>query len=224
MDFEDSDEDEGVDEPWSSPWPKTFDESKMSSPGPATQFNASLTDWSEEFQDGFSEFRTGTAEDDGFDFPPFSVDHPHSDKTVHGANVDPFGDNFVVSSTGEGNVSVTKEEATEEGAIASSKVVDMEPVALAPEVQKNPVITQSGSTATNEQGGSVEATTPSESSAGVTIELEKVPLADAEAPKLQATEPSDPNSTSKESTTAKTPSSSETKTAGELDSQKAKDE
>lgn len=39
------------------------------------QFSAPLSDWSEDFQDGFSDFKTGSADGkDDFDFPPFEGD------------------------------------------------------------------------------------------------------------------------------------------------------
>lgn len=189
--------------------------------GPATQFNATLTNWTEDFQDGFTEFKT--AEDDGFDFPPFSVAHAQADKgaqDTNQGNVDPFGDNFAVPSSSEvtansGAATDRAEAVPEAGEKANTPKVDMEPVVLAPEVPKDPVIQQSASTvaATNEQGSTVASkpnTTQSESPGGAVVELEKVPLADPEAPRLQATESLDTSSTPKESATnssAKTPSS-----------------
>jgi len=161
--------------------------------GPTTQFNATLPDWNEEFQDGFTEFKTGTAADDGFDFAPFS--QPPSDKAPQEADqdtttgVDSFGDSFVAPSNN--GAAVASDAADSGSSTADTSKVDIVPVVLAPEVQKDPVIEQNAST--------TPAATPSESSAGATVQIDKVPLADPEAPKLQATEPSNTN-TPKEST------------------------
>ncbi|KAG0246779.1 hypothetical protein BGX31_009026 [Mortierella sp. GBA43] len=180
MDYEDSDEDEGVDEEtWNSAWPNN-------NMGPPAQFSATMTDWSEDF----TEFKSAATGDEGFDFPPFSVAQAQADKTEQGAagGVDPFGDNFAVSSTGEAAVAsgtttvpetaganVTQDTTTE-----TTSKVDIEPVVLAPVVQQDPVVEQSASSTT------LAATTQS-STGSAPVELEKVPLADPEAPKLQAT-------------------------------------
>ncbi|KAF9188813.1 hypothetical protein BGZ50_001126 [Haplosporangium sp. Z 11] len=164
MGFDDSDEDdEGVDDgSWNSPWPTTFGEPKISELGATTQFSATLTDWSEDFQDGFTEFKTAddgfsefkTADDgfsefktgedgkDEFDFPPFSAAASDLQKTtITPAESDPFGDDFVVETPSNAVMTVDTSEASK-GAeqTKDSSNVEMEPVKLGPKVHETPVI------------------------------------------------------------------------------------
>ncbi|KAF8955114.1 hypothetical protein BGZ46_002733 [Entomortierella lignicola] len=196
MDFDDSDDDEGADEEvWNSSWPNTFGETKVSELGSTTQFNANLTDWSEDFQDGFTEFKSATAGEDGkdeFDFPPFSVEQSKStDGTATNTNeANPFGDDNVESSSSGGSESATKEEETlnKEIDTLKSKDVDvnMEAVVLAPEVREAPeieeTVTENVETTTTVQGEEKEKTT------GSTVEIEVVPLVDSGTGKLKETE------------------------------------
>ncbi|KAF9976852.1 hypothetical protein BGZ73_007651 [Actinomortierella ambigua] len=96
--FDDSDDEEGVnDDTWGSPWPPTFSDERHAAPGSTQQFNAALTDWSEDFQDGFGEFKTAPAGVDGadeFGFPAFNngVSNVAGVPAKHNEGDDPFGD------------------------------------------------------------------------------------------------------------------------------------
>ncbi|KAG0378134.1 hypothetical protein BGX24_004634, partial [Mortierella sp. AD032] len=161
MDFDDSDDEDGVDEDvWNSPWPNTFGDAKVSDPGSATQFNATLTDWSEDFQDGFTEFKTADSageSKDEFDFPPFSVDTKGTTTTSSITNTDtpaaasaeeadPFGndmtDPFTTAATPTESAAGQETKDIKETKEAESKNVEvkMEPVKLAPKVHETPVI------------------------------------------------------------------------------------
>ena len=130
----------------------------MSELGSATQFSATLTDWSEDFQDGFTEFKTGESSGDSkdeFDFPPFSVDTQgatiatttttNTDTPASG-DADPFGDDMAdpftavaapTSTTTTESVPVQESKGFE---VKDQKGVDMEVVKLAPKVHETPVI------------------------------------------------------------------------------------
>ncbi|KAF9574957.1 hypothetical protein BGW38_008268, partial [Lunasporangiospora selenospora] len=73
--FDDSDEEENAEDDGWSPhqWSGSFGDARISTLGTSTQFNATLSDWSEDFQDGFTEFKSASAEnkDGGFDFAAF---------------------------------------------------------------------------------------------------------------------------------------------------------
>ncbi|KAF9085962.1 hypothetical protein BGX23_009247 [Mortierella sp. AD031] len=225
MDFDDSDDDEGVDEEaWNSPWPNTFGDSKISELG-ATQFGATLTDWSEDFQDGFTEFKTAESGDGkgDFDFPPFSVDTKPTTTTSSTTNTDtpaadetdPFGNDLAdpfttIAAPSEADaVQESKEEKDiKEVETKDQKDVEMEPVKLAPEVHETPVIAQEGSSA------SVEKKEEGTSKSATDVSMEPVPLLDASAPKLESTVSSDgsdhPKATSTEPATATSKDVSET--------------
>ncbi|CAO3565882.1 unnamed protein product [Mortierella alpina] len=215
MDFDDSDDDGVDEESWNSPWPNSFGDAGVADLGSATQFSATLTDWSEDFQDGFTEFKSGEDTKDEFDFPPFSVDQSveasqskstdsskevatgsttdtPSDLDTQSAQADPFEDSSSTSSPSKpSNITVSVEapvtdapaSAASSGTTATVNEIDIEPVALAPKVHETPVV-EGVSTET-------EPEEPSQSSEPTStvpaVELEAVPLADVEAPKLKAT-------------------------------------
>ncbi|KAF9350175.1 hypothetical protein BGX26_011611 [Mortierella sp. AD094] len=208
MDFEDSDDDEGVDEEtWNSPWPNTFGDSKVSELGSATQFSATLTDWSEDFQDGFTEFKTASGGEDGkddFDFPPFSVGQPKStDGTTTGATTtneaNPFDDDSVVESSSSAAVNSTgtegfdSTESVQKESIESSKSSDadtnMEPVTLAPEVKEAPKIEETvGDSLSKSQDTTFTlAANATTSTSAPTVNIETVPLVDSGAANLKDT-------------------------------------
>ncbi|KAG0011967.1 hypothetical protein BGZ80_000298 [Entomortierella chlamydospora] len=207
MDFEDSDEDEGANEDaWNSPWPNTFGDSKVSEFGTTTQFNATLTDWSEDFQDGFTEFKTASSGEDSkdnFGFPPFSVDQPKSTDgtttatTTNEAN--PFeDDNFVESASNvvdnsAGTEGLDSKETVQKESTESSKSsgveTNMEPVALAPQVKEAPKIEE-----TAKDSSSKSQDTPLNlgvntiaSTSAPTVNIETVPLVDSGAANLKDT-------------------------------------
>ncbi|KAI7832626.1 SIT4 phosphatase-associated protein-domain-containing protein [Gamsiella multidivaricata] len=192
VDFDDSDDDEGVDEEtWNSPWPNTFGDSKVSELGPATQFSATLTDWSEDFQDGFTEFKT--AEEDGkddFDFPPFSVDPKAAEastSTAHldtpGQNeVDPFGDSFEEPSAS----------AKASASSSSSSSVATESTTAANEIAMEPVtLTNDGFETASETAEQTQKEQPKEGDAAK--EMEPVSLAPVvhDVPKLEEADTAD---------------------------------
>lgn len=184
----------------------------MADLGSATEFSATLTDWSEDFQDGFTEFKSGEDAKDEFDFPPFSVDQSAeatqcmpadpskdvatgsktdtpSDLDTQSAQADPFEDAPASmepsSSSAPGETLVTDSSAsvTISRTTAAENQIDMEPVALAPKVQDTPVVP-----GTSTETESKETSQASEStSTAPEVELETVPLVDVEAPKLKAT-------------------------------------
>ncbi|GJJ74790.1 hypothetical protein EMPS_07148 [Entomortierella parvispora] len=184
MDFDDSDEEEdGVDEEW----PNTFGDSKASALG-ATPFSATLSDWSEDFQDGFTDFKTGEGKDD-FDFPPFSVDAKNETSgsatgqvaaglDTPASSADPFGED---------------DHQAAPASKPSEETVEVETVVLAPKVHDTPVIHEES---TAEKTASVspattsahqEKSAPSEPKAAAKVEMEAVPLADKSAPLLEKT-------------------------------------
>ncbi|KAF9959710.1 hypothetical protein BGZ72_008957 [Mortierella alpina] len=216
MDFEDSDDDGVDEESWNSPWPNSFGDAKVADLGSATQFSATLTDWSEDFQDGFTEFKSGEDAKDEFDFPPFSVDQSAeaaqstpaasskdvasgsttdtlSDLNTQSAQADPFEDSSSSSSSsGEPANSTVPEETSVADSAASAAIfgttateneIAMEPVVLAPKVQDTPAVAgTSTETESKDTSKAQEAT-----STAPAVELEAVPLADVDAPKLKAT-------------------------------------
>ncbi|KAF9942243.1 hypothetical protein BGZ67_002576 [Mortierella alpina] len=213
MDFDDSDDDGVDEESWNSPWPNSFGDAKVADLGSATQFSATLTDWSEDFQDGFTEFKSGEDSKDEFDFPPFSVDQSveatqsmptdpskvvatgsttdtPSDLDTQSSQADPFEDSSPSSaepsdSTVPVETSVTDSSvsATISGTTATVNEIDIEPVPLAPKVHNTPVVVgASTETESKETSQSAESTSTAHA-----VEMEAVPLADVEAPKLTAT-------------------------------------
>ncbi|KAG0322504.1 hypothetical protein BGZ99_003328 [Dissophora globulifera] len=256
MDFDDSDDDEGIDEEsWGTPWPNTFGETKASDLGSATQFSATLTDWSEDFQDGFTEFKTASNDEDGkedFDFPPFSVEATAAaamaNKTI-GENknaaatttdldtpgdADPFGDSFAEPSSRDVMTTMETESSSPKSggeSLTATRNVEMEPIALGPEVQDTPVLektTESDnssinatpaasmetspplSTAASSADDGVKSAALPEASAGKAVELEAVLLADPEAPKLEPTEAVAPASSAVKAETAEAAASAAT--------------
>ncbi|KAI8598553.1 hypothetical protein EDD21DRAFT_382177 [Dissophora ornata] len=220
--------------------------------GSAAQFSATLTDWSEGFQDGFTEFKTGDDGKDDFDFPPFSVD-PKSETAATNnnattqstnqdtpADADPFGDSFaepsssVVASSSSSNDGLESFATIEVCEKSESKEADLKPVVIAEtsapaSVNEQPTTATAETTSTGVEAKGVE----SGPSAPKAVELETVPLVDPEALKLQATEPVDVSGLSKdEAAVAKVPSSPtkttsaeakvEVKKAEEIDSDKDK--
>ncbi|KAF9959870.1 hypothetical protein BGZ70_008739 [Mortierella alpina] len=215
MDFDDSDDDGVDEESWNSPWPNSFGDAGVADLGSATQFSATLTDWSEDFQDGFTEFKSGEDAKDEFDFPPFSVDQSAeatqsmpadspkevaagsttdtpSDLDTQSAQADPFEDSSSSSSSSKPLNSTVPVEtpatdasapAAVSGTTAAVKEIDIEPVVLAPKVHDTPVVVGvSTETELKEPNPSSEST-----STALAVDLEVVPLADVEAPKLKAT-------------------------------------
>ncbi|KAG0279590.1 hypothetical protein BGZ95_000788 [Linnemannia exigua] len=222
MDFDDSDDEDGVgEEAWNSPWPNTFGDAKVSELGSATQFSATLTDWSEDFQDGFTEFKTADStggSKDEFDFPPFSVDAKGTTTTSSISNTDtpaaasaeeadPFGDDMadpfttVAAPTESAPGQEIKETKEAESKDQKDVEVKMEPVKLAPKVHETPVIdTQEQPTTTTptsskeeENDETVEEKEASKPTAATAPEvaMEPVPLLDASAPKLESIVSSD---------------------------------
>ncbi|KAG0268497.1 hypothetical protein DFQ27_006562 [Actinomortierella ambigua] len=177
QDFDDSDDDEGVnDETWGSPWPSAFGDERHAAPGSTQQFNATLTDWSEDFQDGFGEFKTAPAGVDGtdeFGFPAFDRGATAGAAKHIESDGDPFGDHAAeapVDSTPSPSAPVASpppaasttsvaataavskdgEEAGDEEAVHSVGV-DMDPLRLGPKVPATPTLeepTGTGSTST----------------------------------------------------------------------------
>ncbi|KAG0287370.1 hypothetical protein BGZ96_008680 [Linnemannia gamsii] len=230
MDFDDSDDDDGVDEEaWNSPWPNTFGDAKVSELGSATQFSATLTDWSEDFQDGFTEFKTGESSGEGkdeFDFPPFSVDTQSTTTattTASTANTDTpasrdadlFGDETADPFTTVAAPTTTATESApvqenKDVEVKDQKVVDIEPVKLGPKVHETPTIeVQEEPTTTTKPREEVKE----EAKPAPEVKMEAVPLLDASAPKLETTVSSDGSDLPKASTTAPTPATSTTAAA-----------
>ncbi|KAF9109133.1 hypothetical protein BGX27_007957 [Mortierella sp. AM989] len=230
MDFDDSDDDEGADEEaWTSPWPNTFGDSKAAEPGPATQFSATLTDWSEDFQDGFTEFKSASVGEDGkddFDFPPFSVDQSKSaNETTTEATAanesNPFGDddaaesssNVVASSPAspEG-LDSTKIEKESEPPKSNDVDMEMETVTLAPVVKEAPKIEETIADTTKSQDTTVA---PEVKASTSTVDIEIVPLVDTKAANLKETSSNDkPDSSLKDvSPITPTPEKEASKTA-----------
>ncbi|OAQ32823.1 SAPS-domain-containing protein [Linnemannia elongata AG-77] len=232
MDFDDSDDDDGVDEEaWNSPWPNSFGDAKVSELGSATQFNATLTDWSEDFQDGFTEFKTGESSGDGkdeFDFPPFSVDAQgatiasttttNTDTPASG-DVDPFGDEMADPfSTAAAPISTTTAESApvqESKEVKGQKEVEIETVKLAPKVHETPVIeSQEEPTTTRPTEEKKEDKKDEEeeemSKPAPEVKMEPVPLLDASAPKLETTVSSDGSDLPKVSSTSPAPATTAT--------------
>ncbi|KAF9547963.1 hypothetical protein EC957_007476 [Mortierella hygrophila] len=223
MDFDDSDDDEGVDEEaWNSPWPNSFGDAKVSELGSATQFNATLTDWSEDFQDGFTEFKTGESSGDGkdeFDFPPFSVDTQGATKatttttntdTPASGDADPFGDEMAdpFTTVAAPTLTTTTESAlvqeSKESEAKDQKKVEMETVKLAPKVHETPVI-ESQEEPTMTKPTEKKEDKKDEEEKGITapeVEMEPVPLLDSSAPKLEMTVSSDGSDLPKASSTS----------------------
>ncbi|KAF9120001.1 hypothetical protein BGW39_011745 [Mortierella sp. 14UC] len=245
MDFDDSDDDDGVDEEaWNSPWPNTFGDAKVSELGSATQFGATLTDWSEDFQDGFTEFKTADSTGDGkdeFDFPPFSVDAKgtatssttNTDTPAASAvEADPFSDNmsdpFTTVAAPKESAPVQESKEVKESKEAESKSqkdveVSMEPVKLAPKVHETPVIdTQEQPTTTTpsstekkeEEKEEKDASKPV--AAAPEVAMTPVPLLDVSAPKLESTVSSDESDLPKALSTAP-PAAKTTKDNGSED-------
>ncbi|KAF9155672.1 hypothetical protein BG015_009004 [Linnemannia schmuckeri] len=234
MDFDDSDDDDGVDEEaWNSPWPNSFGDAKVNELGSATQFSATLTDWSEDFQDGFTEFKTGESSGDGkdeFDFPPFSVDAQGTSTTTTNTttntdtpgsgDVDPFGDELADPFTTVAAPTITTTTTAESAPVQESKEfevkdqkeVEMEPVKLAPKVHETPAIRsqEEPTTTTNpaeekKEGKEKEEEVKEGSKPAPEVKMEPVPLLDASAPKLETTVSSDGFDLPKASSTTSAP-------------------
>lgn len=198
----------------------------MSELGSATQFSATLTDWSEDFQDGFTEFKTGDSSGDGkdeFDFPPFSIDTqgtPRATTIASTANTDtpasgdadPFGDELADPFTTVAAPTTTVTESapvqeSKEVEVKDQKEVDIEPVKLGPKVHETPVIeVQEEPPAMTKPREEVKE----EAKLASEVQMEPVPLLDASAPKLETTLSSDGSDLSKASSTAPTPATSTT--------------
>ncbi|KAF8946473.1 hypothetical protein BGZ47_000415 [Haplosporangium gracile] len=233
MDYDDSDDDDGVDEEaWNSPWPNSFGDAKVNELGSASQFRATLTDWSEDFQDGFTEFKTGESSGDGkdeFDFPPFSVDAQGATTTANitkntdtpaSGDADPFGDGMADPFTTVAAPTTTTTTTTESAPVQESKEVEvkdqkeveMEPVKLAPKVHETPVIEyqEEPTTTTNPAEEKKEDKKEEEVKEGSKptpeVKMEPVPLLDASAPKLKTTVSSDGSDLPKTSSTTPAPS------------------
>jgi hypothetical protein len=185
-----------------------------------------LTDWSEDFQDGFTEFKTGESSGDGkdeFDFPPFSVDAQgttmattttptaNTDTPASG-DADPFGDEMadpfttVAAPTSTAAESAPVQESKEVEA-KDQKQVDIEPVKLGPKVHETPVM--------EEQEEPTTTTKPSEevkdeAKPAPEVKMEPVPLLDASAPKLETTVSSDGSDLPKILSAAPAPATSTT--------------
>ncbi|KAG9066653.1 hypothetical protein KI688_012561 [Linnemannia hyalina] len=223
MDFDDSDDDEGVDEEaWNSPWPNSFGDAKVSELG-ATQFSATLTDWSEDFQDGFTEFKTGDSSGDGkdeFDFPPFSVDTQgatiatttttNTDTPASG-DADPFGDETadpfttVAAPTSTTTTESAPVQESKEFEAKDQKKVEMEAVKLAPKVHETPVIESQEEPTMKKTTEEKKEDKKDEEEKGMTapeVEMEPVPLLDSSAPKLETTVSSDDSDLPKASSTS----------------------
>ncbi|KAF9572844.1 hypothetical protein EC968_009409 [Mortierella alpina] len=236
MDFDDSDDDGVDEESWNSPWPNSFGDAKVADLGSATQFSATLTDWSEDFQDGFTEFKTAEDSKDEFDFPPFSVDQSvetpqstpvgpskeveagsttdtPSDPDTQSAQADPFEDSFSPSSVKPSDSDVPAETSVTDS--SASATTTSGTTATENEVDIEPVALAPKVQNTpvvagvNTETESKETNESSEStSTGPAVELEVVPLVDVEAPKLKTTV-SDTQVPGTTATKAQEPSSSE---------------
>ncbi|KAF9928215.1 hypothetical protein FBU30_002558 [Linnemannia zychae] len=198
MDFDDSDDDDGVDEEsWNSPWPRAFGDAKVSELGSATQFTATLTDWSEDFQDGFSEFKTADLSSDGkddFDFPPFSVDAKGMSTTNTfftdmntSIGTNPFGDDMAdpfttVTVPAEPSPTQDMKESTEskEDGKKDQKDIEMEHVKLGSKIHETPVIE-------SQEGSKTTSVAEKDENATSSVAMDPVPLMDASAPKLKTT-------------------------------------
>ena len=174
----------------------------------ATPFSATLSDWSEDFQDGFTDFKSGEGKDD-FDFPPFSVEaknetsgpaagHVVADLDTPASSADPFGE--------DDHQAAPASKPLEETA-------DMETVVLAPKVHDTPAIhdesTTAGTPSASPAASSAqqEIVVSSKPKAAVQMQMEVVPLADQSAPLLKKTvsvEGSDLPTTATTPTTAST--------------------
>lgn len=205
----------------------------MSELGSATQFSATLTDWSEDFQDGFTEFKTGEASGDGkdeFDFPPFSVDAQgatiatttttNTDTPASG-DADPFGDEMadpftaVVAPTSTTTAESASVQKSKESEVKDQKEVEIETVKLAPKVHETPVIeSQEEPTTTKPTEEKKEDKKDEEekkmSKPAPEVDMEPVPLLDASAPKLETTVSSDGSDLPKASSTSPAPATTTT--------------
>ncbi|KAG0232730.1 hypothetical protein BGW41_001741 [Actinomortierella wolfii] len=169
QDFDDSDDEDGVnDDAWGATWPSAFGDERHTVPGSTQQFGATLTDWSDDFQDGFGEFKTAPAGVDGtdeFGFPAFDGGSPNATGAVSRqieVDDDPFGDHAAAApfdatptATATATAAVTPaasvtsdtsttanskdgKEQREEETIHSVGV-DMDPVRLGPTVSESSV-------------------------------------------------------------------------------------
>lgn len=206
----------------------------MSEVGSATQFSATLTDWSEDFQDGFTEFKTGESSGDGkdeFDFPPFSVDAQgatiattttttNTDTPATG-DADPFGDEMadpfttVVAPTSTTAAESAPVQESKDFQVKDQKEVEIETVKLAPKVHETPVIESQEELATTKPTEKEDKKDEQRemSKPAPEVKMEPVPLLDASAPKLETTVSSDGSDLPKASSTSPAPATTTTTTA-----------